>query len=35
MTGVKRGTEEGYFLAGRFMTWLPVSTIYLLFIFDR
>ena len=34
MTGVKRGTEEGYFLAGRFMTWLPVSTkIYLLNIF--
>ena len=25
MIGVKTNTEEGYFLAGRFMTWLPVS----------
>ena len=25
MFGVKTDTEEGYFLAGRFMTWIPVG----------
>ncbi|ELU01228.1 hypothetical protein CAPTEDRAFT_177168 [Capitella teleta] len=25
MFGVSTGTEEGYFLAGRFMTWIPVG----------